>query len=169
MYDYPHFENHSLDNHSLDNPSLETHTQSITKESNTKESITKESNTNSADSISSNKNSVDYKAIQDLYNSICISFPKCTVLSEKRKKAIRARINSGYKIEDFKTLFEKAESSDFLKGQNGRNWNATFDWLIKDDNMAKVLDGNYDKRTNKSNSAYNQQQQKKSIWRDELI
>ncbi len=36
-----------------------------------------------------------------------------------------------------------AEESDFLKGKNDRNWSATFDWLIKDSNMAKVLDGNY--------------------------
>ena len=36
-----------------------------------------------------------------------------------------------------------AEASSFLKGQNNRNWTATFDWLIADANMAKVLDGNY--------------------------
>ena len=36
-----------------------------------------------------------------------------------------------------------AEASSFLKGQNNRNWTATFHWLIADANMAKVLDGNY--------------------------
>ena len=40
-------------------------------------------------------------------------------------------------------LFENAENSSFLKGSNDRNWTATFDWLIKDSNMAKVLEGNY--------------------------
>ena len=49
-------------------------------------------------------------------------------------------------MDDFKTLFEKAEASDFLKGGNSSNWSATFDWLIKDANMAKVLDGNYSNR-----------------------
>ena len=48
-----------------------------------------------------------------------------------------------YSVEDFQKLFEMAEGSSFLKGQNNRNWSATFDWLIKDTNMAKVLDGNY--------------------------
>lgn len=66
-------------------------------------------------------------------------------MSESRKKAIKARINAGYTVDDFKTLFEKAEASDFLKGKNNRDWRATFDWLICDRNMAKVLDGNYDK------------------------
>ena len=30
-----------------------------------------------------------------------------------------------------------------MKGKNNRNWIATFDWLLKDTNMAKVLDDNY--------------------------
>jgi hypothetical protein len=46
-------------------------------------------------------------------------------------------------LEDFRTVFENAESSSFLKGSNDRNWTATFDWLIKDTNMVKVLEGNY--------------------------
>ena len=81
--------------------------------------------------------------IADLYNSICVSFPSIRSLSDARKKAIKARLNT-YSVEDFKTMFEKAEASPFLKGTNNRNWTATFDWLIKDSNMAKVLDGNYD-------------------------
>ena len=78
-----------------------------------------------------------------MYNDTCVSFPRLTVLSDNRKQAIKARLNT-YTIEQFKQLFEKAESSDFLKGANDRNWHATFDWLIKDSNFAKVLDGNYD-------------------------
>lgn len=86
---------------------------------------------------------IDYKGITSLFNSICVSFPSVKVLSDARKKAIKARLNT-YTEEDFKTLFEKAEASSFLKGSNSSNWSANFDWLIKDSNMAKVLDGNYD-------------------------
>lgn len=85
---------------------------------------------------------VDYQQIVDLYHSICKSFPAVRSLSESRKKAIKARLNT-YTVDDFKTLFEMAEASSFLKGKNERNWTATFDWLIKDSNMAKVLEGNY--------------------------
>jgi predicted phage replisome organizer len=87
---------------------------------------------------------VPYEQIRKLYNDICHSFPACRVLSENRKKAIKARFAAGYTVEDFQTLFQKAEDSSFLKGQNNRNWTATLDWLIKDGNIAKVLDGNYD-------------------------
>ena len=88
---------------------------------------------------------IDYKGIFNAFNQICVSLPSIKSLSDARKKAIKARLNS-YSVDDFKTLFEKAEASSFLKGVNSRNWTATFDWLIKDSNMAKVLDGNYDDR-----------------------
>lgn len=88
------------------------------------------------------KEKSDCKQIADLFNSICISLPSVRSLSEARKKAIKARLNT-YTVDDFKQCFENAEASSFLKGANNRNWVATFDWLIKDTNMAKVLDGNY--------------------------
>jgi hypothetical protein len=80
-----------------------------------------------------------------MYNETCVSYPKVTTLSEKRKKALSARLKV-YSVDDFKRLFTKAEESDFLKGSNKSNWSATFDWLICDANMAKVLDGNYDNK-----------------------
>lgn len=86
---------------------------------------------------------VNYQLIADMYNDTCVSFPKLRQLSDSRRKAIKARLKT-YSYDDFKILFEKAEASTFLKGGNGRNWSANFDWLIKDANMAKVLDGNYD-------------------------
>lgn len=96
---------------------------------------------------------VPYDEIQALYNRLCPSLPKCTAMSEARKKALKARIRSGYTLDDFRRLFENAEASEFLKGQNNRNWTATFDWLVADANMAKVLDGNYG---NRAESQYQQ-------------
>ena len=89
------------------------------------------------------KNREEYQQVVDLYNSVCVSFPRLTRLSDKRKKTIRARFNQGYNLDDFKKVFELAEGSRFLKGGNNRNWHATFDWMIADANMVKILDGNY--------------------------
>lgn len=86
--------------------------------------------------------SIDYQQIADMYNNTCVSFPRCTSMSDKRKKAIKARLKH-FCIDDFQRLFTMAQESDFLKGKNERNWSATFDWLISDTNMSKVLDGNY--------------------------
>ena len=107
--------------------------------------------------IERDKEKIDYKGICNAFNEICVSYPSIRSLSEARKKAIKARLAT-YKVDDFKTLFQKAEASSFLKGRNDRNWTATFDWLIKDSNMAKVLDGNYDDKPQKggtSNERYN--------------
>ena len=97
---------------------------------------------------------INYEHIKDMYNDICISFPRLTVLSDKRKQAIKARLKT-YSIEQIKTLFEKAEASDFLKGSNSRDWQANFDWLMKDSNFAKVLDGNYDNKGTSQKPAEN--------------
>ncbi len=95
-----------------------------------------------------------YQQIADLYNDTCVSFPRLKLLSESRKRAIKARLNT-YTVEDFKEMFRKVEASDFLKGKNNRDWRATFDWIIKDSNMAKILDGNYDNAGGKDDRVQN--------------
>lgn len=95
---------------------------------------------------------VNYQQVADMYNNTCVSFPRLTTLSDARKKAIKARLKV-YTLDDFQRLFDKAEESSFLKGANTRNWIASFDWLIKDGNMAKVLDGNYDDRAPRNPAA----------------
>ena len=110
----------------------------IEKEKETEKELDKEKETE--------KENIDYSRIINTYNDICISFPRLRTLSDTRKKAIKARINSGYSYEDFELMFTKAEASTFLKGGNDRDWSATFDWMLKDANMAKILDGNYDNK-----------------------
>lgn len=110
-------------------------------------------NVNDNENVNVNENvndkGINYQLIADMYNEICISFPKLTKLSDNRKKAIKARLKT-YSIEDLKRAFELAEQSDFLKGANNRNWSANFDWLMNDTNLAKVLDGNYQNKKAKT-------------------
>lgn len=95
-----------------------------------------------------NNNNISYKEnvitdVINLYNEICVSLPKVKTVSNARKTAIKSLVNK-YDIEQIQTVFTKAETSNFLKGNNNRSWQANFDWLIKDNNFVKVLDGNYD-------------------------
>lgn len=87
----------------------------------------------------------NYKAVVDSYNSLCKSFPKVTKLSERRRKAIRARLKE-YSLAELEKAFALAEESEFLKGANNRNWMASFDWIISDSNLPKVLEGKYANR-----------------------
>lgn len=94
-----------------------------------------------------NNNKVPYEEIKNLYHEICVSYPKVIKLSDSRKKTIRIRyLEYGCDIKIFKTLFTKAENSNFLKGNNDNKWSASFDWLLNPSNMIKVLEGNYDNK-----------------------
>ena len=91
--------------------------------------------------LDNKKESITCQQVVDLYHSTCKSFPSVRSLSDARKKAIKARLKT-YTLDDFRQVFENAEASSFLKGLDG-GWKASFDWLIKEANMLKVLEGNY--------------------------
>lgn len=52
---------------------------------------------------------------------------------------------------DYETLqqvFDKAEASSFMRGDNNRGWRADFDWIFNNStNWLKILEGKYDDRT----------------------
>lgn len=93
------------------------------------------------------------KEIADLFNSLCPSFSTIQVISETMKKDIAETLKQ-YTDEQIKTAFAKAEQSSFLKGKNERKWKASFAWLIKAENIAKVLNGNYDDQKDTSGRSY---------------
>lgn len=99
------------------------------------------------DTIEEKEPPVPYSKVVELYHRLCPSYPKIRTISDERKKHIGARWRQ-YKgsYEDFYNLFSNAEASDFLRGNNDRRWKATFDWLLNETNMAKVLEGNYKNR-----------------------
>lgn len=113
-----------------------------------KQNKTKQNKTNLENIIKENssQNNVDCNVIVDMYHDICKSYPRVRSVSDSRREAIKARQDT-YSLDDFREMFEKSESSDFMKGKNNRNWSATFDWMIRDANFAKILDGNYDNKS----------------------
>lgn len=94
------------------------------------------------------KEKYPYQDIANLWNSICKSLPKISKLSDPRRAKIKARLNEFGKPESWmptcEALFEEVESSNFLRGENKSNWQATFDWLFNNGtNWVKVMEGNY--------------------------
>ena len=96
---------------------------------------------------------IDYQKIVDLFHSLCPSLPRVRTVSEKRKKAIRARFNAGETMESFAEVFKMAEASDFLTGRNGAWVGCGFDWLLKEANWIKTLEGTYENKA-KSKAGY---------------
>lgn len=74
----------------------------------------------------------------------------------KRLDMVNARLKQ-YTLGDIETAIDNIRNSDFLQGKV-TDFVITFDWFIKPNNFIKVLEGNYDKRSDnsskKSGSAY---------------
>ena len=85
---------------------------------------------------------VSAQSIIDLFNSLCPSLPSVETLNDARQTKIDALLGT-YSIDQFKRCFENAESSSFLKGGGDKGWQASFDWIIDENNFPKVLEGNY--------------------------
>lgn len=99
---------------------------------------------------------IDYRNLISFFNDTTkgvfgnIRYP----LSDKRKGMINARIKEHGK-RAFVEMIQKAYESDFLKGQNSRNFTASFDWLIKPTNFEKVISGNYDNKNSRTSASGN--------------
>lgn len=84
-----------------------------------------------------------YAKIKELYHKTCISYPKIKQIDGDRKKAVAARWRTYKSLDKFEEMFTLAEASSFLKGENERNWNADFDWMMKATNFSKILENKY--------------------------
>lgn len=93
-------------------------------------------------SIDNNLGQPSYTHIINLFNDICKSYNSVERITTERQEAIE-RLMSVYSIEKIEKAFTRAEASEYLKGTK-EGWKMTFDWIIVPDNMAKVLEGNYD-------------------------
>ena len=68
------------------------------------------------------------------------------VLTAKKRNGERYATTKSEAIEWFIRYFSHIEKSDFLTGKNGKFSACDLGWLLKADNFAKVLQGNYDNR-----------------------
>lgn len=92
------------------------------------------------------QNKIPYEKIVDLYNSICKTLPQVKKLTDKRKRVLKTRWKKYNDLSIYVEIFRKAEESDFLSGRSGKWTGCNFDWLINENNMIKVLEGNYDNK-----------------------
>ena len=81
----------------------------------------------------------------DLWNILATrwNLARVEVLNDNRKKKFKVRL--GESSFDFVKILEKLSRSAHLKGDNGSNWKASFDWIFENgSNYVKILEGNYD-------------------------
>ena len=89
---------------------------------------------------------VPFSEIQEYWNNTAgkAGLPKCTVMSDKRRKAVKACFTApGLGLELIYKACDLVAESDFLTGRNNGWGGCSFDWLFITNNMIKVLEGNY--------------------------
>lgn len=109
------------------------------------------SNIPSGDNLPIKKTECDIEEVVRLFNmKFGEKLPKVTKINGSRKKIINARYKEfGY--EGIKQVFEKVENSEFLMNGNG-TWTCTLDFIFSPSGFVKILEGNYDRKGNNSNT-----------------
>lgn len=79
------------------------------------------------------------------FHSICKSLPRIIKITKKREETIKKAKQTLGEF-PFEQLFEKVEKSDFLTGRTDGKWRCDFDWIMKPENIIKILEGNYDNK-----------------------
>lgn len=89
------------------------------------------------------REAVPYQYIVDEYNRLCVKMPRAEVLSEDRRRSIRARVKECESlggIEAIVRVFQYASQSPHHNGANDLGWRADFDWLMGPRNFRKMLE-----------------------------
>jgi len=97
----------------------------------------------------------DVDAIIEIWNKVVVNhLPLVEFISEKRTAKVRARLAVDPDPEFWRGVFLRVRASPFLCGHgDGSKWKASFDWIMNNDtNYIKVLEGNYDAKTQKHGS-----------------
>ncbi len=92
------------------------------------------------------------------YNEICSSLPKIQAdIAVKHKAELIAKAKQIMGTATFEQLFRLVEQSDFLTRRSSNSgFRADFEWIMKPDNLVKILSGAYSEnysKTEKKNSA----------------
>ena len=75
-----------------------------------------------------------------------VGWPIVQKLSPARRTALTARLKDAGGADGWDVALAKAEASPFLTGQTSKPFSASFDFLTKQSNFTKLMEGNYDPR-----------------------
>ena len=118
----------------------------LTPQSKVKESkVNINNNSNELLLSSDDDTGANVKTVVEHYHARCPSLQKVREITSSRRKAINARMKELKTLDALDCFLDKVEQSDFVTGRDGR-WQGTrgIDWIFKQANFLKILEGNYD-------------------------
>lgn len=130
------------------------------KEKNNIDANASSSGASAPDPDLSSQESVDFVGLMKFFNRTMEEagaiIHRCKSCDGNRREFVRARIRE-HGLDAVYEMITKASKSDFLNGKSRSGWVADFTWLFRPSNFQKVLEGNYDNRTNNYNETNNHQ------------
>ena len=72
--------------------------------------------------------------------------PQIQALTSKRNQALLARLRDAFWREHWRAGLKQLAASRFAHGEGDRGWVANFDWFLRPDSLARILEGRYDER-----------------------
>lgn len=106
---------------------------------------------------------INYNALMETFNKMFEGkLPKVSSMTDKRKKAVKARVSENGKTA-IMTVFNNVLQSPFLLGRNNENWRCDFDWIFRPTKFIKILEGNYNGTRVSKNQQDSEQRKRDSI------
>ena len=100
--------------------------------------------------IGAENNGCPHQKIISLYHEILPALPQVRVWTPKRQKMLKARWLSSKEYQDlewWKQFFVFVrDDCPHLTGKNDRQWTADLEWLCKEENFVKTVEGRYHKK-----------------------
>ncbi len=89
------------------------------------------------------------EAVAD-WNTLAAEIPLAAVqkLTESRRQKLAARLRDCGGIDGWRVCLDKIRASPFLRGETS-SWAADFDFVVKEANFIKIMEGKYDDRAPK--------------------
>ena len=90
----------------------------------------------------------------EIYNTTASAtgWPIVQKLTPARSQALKARLKDCDGIDGWRFAMDKGKASDFLTGRTDRPFTGCgFDWITKQANFTKLMEGNYDNRADHAN------------------
>tara|TARA_R110000824_G_scaffold311766_3_gene498907 strand:- start:7142 stop:8242 length:1101 start_codon:yes stop_codon:yes gene_type:complete len=69
---------------------------------------------------------------------------RCSTVTKKRQQTVRARMADEFWRANWREAMQRVGASAFCTGTNDRDWRANFDWFLRPETVARLIEGAYD-------------------------
>lgn len=80
----------------------------------------------------------------ELWNRLCGALPRVESWTAERQKHLAARRRDPFWVAKLPEAVPRIAASDFCNGRSDRGWRANFDWILRPNTVAKVMEGVYE-------------------------